>query len=163
MSKGTLYIFCGKMASGKTTLARQIAEQKTAILMCEDELLGKLYPNELTDVPSYIQYSAKLKSALKPLLIDLLQTGVSVVLDFPANTIEQRKWINGIVEQSQAHYEFHYLDTSNAICQAQLMERAVKQPERSATDTVEMFNAITAYFEPPTSAEGFEIVSHKRD
>ncbi len=162
MSKGTLYIFCGKMASGKSTLAQQISEENTFILIGEDELLDMLYPGEITDVSSYIQFTGRLKSAMRPLLVDLLRSGVSIVLDFPANTVKQRRWLKEIVVQADAHYEFHYLNSSDAICKTQLIERAVAEPERHATDTVEMFDAIARYFEPPSSDEGFEIISHER-
>lgn len=162
MSKATLYIFCGKMASGKTTLATQLSEKNSSILISEDVLLASLYPNEISDVSSYVLCAGKLKTAIRPLLVDLLDRGVSVVLDFPANTVQQRKWLKDIVVQSQAQYEFHYLDCPNSVCEEQLLERVIKEPARHATDTVEIFHAITAYFEPPASAEGFEIITHKR-
>lgn len=162
MSKGTLYIFCGKMASGKSTLAKKISQQQSSVLIGEDVMLGKLYSGEITDVPSYVQYSGKLKSAIRPIIIDLLQKGTSVVLDFPANTIDQRKWMKGIVDEAAALYEFHYLDCSIEVCKAQLSERATKEPERRGTDTPEMFDAISQHFEPPVIEEGFELITHER-
>ena len=162
MPKGTLYIFCGKMASGKTSLATQLSQNNSSILISEDVLLALLYPNEITDVSSYALCAGKLKAGIRPLLVDLLCSGVSVVLDFPANTVQQRKWIKNIVVQTHALYELHYLDCPNSVCEAQLIDRAIKEPVRYATDTVEMFRAVTAYFEPPISTEGFEITVHKK-
>jgi len=151
------------MASGKSTLAKQISVKHSLVLISEDELLGALYPEKITDVSTYVQYSHRLKSAMRPLLIDLLRTGVSVVLDFPANTVSQREWIKEIYIEAEAEYEFHYLASSHALCKAQLKERTVKEPDRHATDTEEMFDAVTKHFEPPASDEGFEIISHKRN
>lgn len=162
MSKGTLYIFCGKMASGKSTFAKKISESQSSVLISEDVLLGTWYPGQIVDINTYIQYSGRVKSAISTVLIDLLRTGTSVVLDFPANTIDQRKWIKDIVVQAEAYYEFHYLNCSDAICKSQLKKRAVSEPERSATDTVEMFDAVTKYFEPPLDTEGFEIIKYNR-
>ena len=162
MITGTLFVFCGKMASGKTTLAKEISQERSSILISEDALLEKLYPDQINDVSSYVHFSGKLKSAMKPILVELLHYGVSIVLDFPANTIDQRKWIKGIIDESKAHHVFHYLDSSNSLCKSQLNKRAFEEPERRATDTAEMFDAISRYFEPPTSDEGFEIVTHKR-
>lgn len=162
MSKGTIYIFCGKMASGKSTLATQIAQQNSLTLISEDALLGTLYQDQIVDVPTYVQFSGKVKLAIKPILVDLLRNGTSIVLDFPANTVDQRKWIKAIVVQADAHVEFHYLNCSDAICKAQLRKRIINEPERYATDTVDMFNAITKYFEPPSIDEGFEIINHER-
>jgi len=163
MSKGILYIFCGKMASGKSTLAKKISQQKSAVLISEDEMLGKLFSGEITDVPSYVQCSGKLKSAMQPILVNLLKTGTSVVLDFPANTIDQRKWMKDIVDEASALNEFHYLERSNEVCKAQLSERAAKEPERRGTDTPEMLDAISQYFEPPASEEGFKLITHKSE
>lgn len=33
--KPTLHFFCGKLVSGKTTLARQLANQVIGVLVCE--------------------------------------------------------------------------------------------------------------------------------
>ena len=162
MSKGTIYVFCGKMASGKSTLARQISEQHSLTLISEDALLNELYPEQIVDVSSYVEFSGKLKLAMTPILVDLLRNGASLVLDFPANTVNQRKWIKHVIAQANACYEFHYLNSSDAICKQQLKNRAVKEPKRHATDTPEMFDAITKYFESPTCDEGFEILHHDR-
>lgn len=163
MSKGTIYVFCGKMASGKSTLAAQISEKNAVTLFSEDALLGALYPGQIVDVPSYVEFTGKLKLAITPILVALLNNGTSIVLDFPANTVSQRKWIRDVVAEAEAHSEFHYLNCSDAICKAQLKQRAIEQPERQATDTEDMFDAMARYFEPPSSEEGFDILVHKRD
>ena len=162
MLKGTLFIFCGKMASGKSTLAAEIAKKASSVLISEDLLLDTLYPNHIVDIATYVQYSGKLKAAMAPILVDLLSRGTSVVLDFPANTTEQREWMTNLIKQSGAKSEFHYLDCSDAVCKAQLKKRIVDEPERHATDTVEMFDVMTKYFVPPVSEEGFQIIFHKR-
>ncbi|MFK7859506.1 MAG: AAA family ATPase [Granulosicoccus sp.] len=161
MSKGTIYIFCGKMASGKSTLAAQISQQNALTLISEDALLGTLYQDQVVDVSTYVQFSGKIKLAIKPILVDLLKNGTSIVLDFPANTVDQRKWIRDIVLQAGAHAEFHYLNVPDSICKARLRQRAVKEPERHATDTLDMFDAVTRFFEPPSNDEGFEIINHQ--
>lgn len=164
MSTATLYLFCGKMASGKSTLAdqmaRQMAAQKVLTLISEDKLLSELYPGEVIDVPSYARFSGRVKLAMRPILVDLLRNGVSVVLDFPANTVRQRIWLNELAEESGAQVEFHFLDSSEASCKARLKERFMEEPGRQATDTDAMFDAITRYFEPPSSDEGLEIIAH---
>lgn len=37
--KNKLYLMCGKMASGKSTLSKKLAEENNAILLSEDEIL----------------------------------------------------------------------------------------------------------------------------
>ncbi|MCB1148027.1 MAG: AAA family ATPase, partial [Leptospiraceae bacterium] len=47
MKHGTLIFFCGKMGAGKSTLAKQIAEEINGILFSEDDWLAALYPTEI--------------------------------------------------------------------------------------------------------------------
>lgn len=98
---------------------------------------------------------------MQPVLIDLLRNGTSVVLDFPANTVKQRAWMHNLLMDADARHELHYLDCSDDSCRARLKIRAQQEPERHATDTAEMFDAITRYFEPPSDDEGFDIYLHR--
>lgn len=159
---GTLYLLCGKMAAGKSTLARELADTHDAILLSEDHLLADLYPDEVKDVASYVRCSKRLKRALGPHIVELLGRGVSVVLDFPGNTVRQREWMRELISVAGALHELHYLDVSDAECKSRLTRRASEQPEHQATDTVEMYDSITAHFKAPTSDEGFEVVRHGR-
>lgn len=51
--KNKLYLMCGKMASGKSTLSKKLAEENNAILLSEDEILKKLYPDEIKSYQNY--------------------------------------------------------------------------------------------------------------
>jgi predicted kinase len=84
-----LLFLCGKMAAGKSTLARDLAEREDAVLLVQDEFLDRLYPDEITDIPAFVKCSSRLKHALEAHVCVLLSEGVSVVLDFPAKTKAQ--------------------------------------------------------------------------
>ncbi|HSL23881.1 MAG TPA: AAA family ATPase [Vicinamibacterales bacterium] len=62
-----LIFVCGKMAAGKSTLARELAQQEDAVLLVEDELLDRLFPGEIADIAAYVKCSSRLKNALAPL------------------------------------------------------------------------------------------------
>ena len=53
MNKGTLTFFCGKMGSGKSTKAREIAQKNNAVLLSEDEWLASVYPNKISSLNDY--------------------------------------------------------------------------------------------------------------
>ncbi|WP_254721853.1 AAA family ATPase [Kovacikia minuta] len=40
--RGKLFFFCGKMAAGKSTLAREIAQREDAILVVQDHVPGQV-------------------------------------------------------------------------------------------------------------------------
>jgi predicted kinase len=67
-----LIFFCGKMAAGKSTLARELAERESAVLLVQDELLERLFPDEITDIPGFVKHSTRLRDALTPHISSLL-------------------------------------------------------------------------------------------
>lgn len=146
------------MAAGKSTLARDISNNKKALLLCEDKLLATLYPGEIVNLPTYAKLSNRLKSAVEQLVVDLLSHGISIVLDFPANTISQRGWLVGMAVQARALHEIHYIELSDSTCKLQLLKRAAEEPDRASTDTVEMFDAVSQYFEPPSAKENLNLI-----
>jgi len=155
MNKGVLTFFCGKMGAGKTTKSREISQERNAVLLSEDEWLSSVYPNSIKTLSDYIEYSGQLKPQMKKLVQSILISGANVVMDFPANTIQQREWFKTIFSEIQAAHELVYIDQPNEICLAQIAKRRIEQPERAATDTEEMFELVTKYFVAPTADEGF--------
>lgn len=65
MKKGTLVFFSGKMGAGKSTKAKEIAFERKAVLLSEDEWLEALYPHKIRSLEDYIQYSSRLKPQKK--------------------------------------------------------------------------------------------------
>ncbi|MBV7317627.1 ATP-binding protein [Shewanella sp. NIFS-20-20] len=155
MNKGTLTFFCGKMGAGKSTKASEIAQKSNAVLLSEDEWLASLYPNKISSLNDYIEYSNLLKPQIKKLVQSMLSAGTNVVIDFPANTLSQRDWFRSIFSEIEAPHNLVYIDLSNEICLKQIEKRRKEQPERSATDTADMFEQVTKYFMAPTPEEGF--------
>ena len=122
-----LIFLCGKMAAGKSTLARDLAQRENAVLLVQDEFLDRLFPGEITDIPGFVKCSSRLKNALGPHVCALLSKGISVVLDFPGNTKAQRAWFRGIFERANVEHELHFVDASDS-----LWER--RRPLRSGAD-----------------------------
>ena len=96
-----LIFFCGKMAAGKSTLARDLAVRENAVLLVQDDFLDALFPGEITDIPGFVKCASRLKNALTPHVCALLSKGISVVLDFPGNTKTQRSWFRELIERAR--------------------------------------------------------------
>jgi predicted kinase len=157
-----LLFFCGKMASGKSTLARTLAAQEHALLLAEDDFLERLFPGQITDLAAYVTYSSRIRAALEAPIAALLAMGVSVALDFPGNTRGQRAWFRRLLDLSGAAHELHFLDAPDAVCLRQLGDRSKDLPAGTRWTGEEEFHAVTAFFEPPTMKEGFHVVRHER-
>lgn len=160
---GTLLFLCGKMAAGKSTLSKALAARDGALLLAQDEWLERLFPGQIVEVADYVTCSRRLNAALTPHVRALLAKGLTVVLDFPANTRGQRAWFREILDGSPAGHELHYVVASDALCKRQLKQRSAHLPPGTPWTTEADFDAITALFEPPADDEGFTVIRHERD
>ena len=161
-AKGKLFFLCGKMAAGKSTLARQLAARENAMLFEQDHWVETLFPNMIVNVATYIEYSGRINRLIAPIVIDVLKRGTSVVMDFPGNTVNQRAWFRSIIDQAGAEHELHFVDTPEDVCKAQLKARSAHLPPGTKWTTEEDFELISSHFRAPSPDEGFNVVLHRR-
>ncbi len=119
----TLYLLSGKIGSGKSTLARELAARPATLLISEDHWTSTLFADDLKTIDDYARYSARLRAAMTPHIAALLGQGLSVVLDFPANTLKQRAWMRELIDTAKVDHELHVLYTPDAICKQRLRQR----------------------------------------
>ncbi|ANH76891.1 AAA domain protein [Ralstonia insidiosa] len=155
----TLHLVCGKIGAGKSTLTQRLASAPATVLLSEDTWLAHLYPGEITSVADYARSARRLRGALTEHLCALLGAGLSVVLDFPANTLTSRAWMREVFERAGVAHQLHYLDVSDAVCKQRLHDRNAAGAHPFAPTDVE-FEEITRYFVAPTAEEGFHVVRH---
>ena len=118
-----LHMVCGKIGAGKSTLTRRLAQAPATVCISEDTWLAALYPGEIHALPDYVRAAGRLKQAMGEHVCALLGAGVSVVLDFPANTVSHRAWARGLFEQAGAAHQLHFLDVPDEVCKARLRAR----------------------------------------
>lgn len=156
----TLYMVCGKIGSGKSTLSARLSASPGTIIISEDTWLAALFADQMQTGADFLRYSDKLRTTLAPHVAALLDAGVSVVLDFAANTVAQREWMLGIVRASGAQHQLHYLDVPDEVCLDRLRARNASG-EHPFEATEAQFHRFTAHFVPPTEDEGLTIVRHE--
>ena len=156
----TLHLLCGKVASGKSTLAAELAERDAAVLISEDEWLSALFGDQMSSLQDYVSCALKLRPVMGRHVTSLLKAGVSVVLDFPANTIENRAWMRDLLEGAAAQHHLHFLDVSDEVCLLRLHERN-REGAHSFAATEDQYRRIARHFVPPSPEEGFNIITHR--
>jgi predicted kinase len=162
MSAPVLHLLCGKIAAGKSTLAAALGAAPDTVTIAEDWWLARLYPGEIRTVADYVRCAGRLRVVMGPHVETLLQAGLSVVLDFPANTRSSRAWMREIIDRSGAQHRLHVLDVPDDVCRARLRQRnAAGRHDFAASD--EEFDVITSYFLLPQPDEGFDVVHRVGD
>jgi len=156
-SNATLHMLCGKIAAGKSTLSAKLGEAEKTIVISEDRWIDRLYRPELRTVADYFERSDRLRATLAPHIVDLLCAGVSVVLDFHANTLGSRAWMRALFEEAGASHQLHFLDIPDEVCRARMHAR--KAAGGSGVSDAE-FDHITSYFAPPDESEGFNVIRY---
>ena len=156
----TLHLLSGKIASGKSTLAAELATAPRTVLISEDAWLSTLFGDQMTSIPDYLRCAAKLREVMAPHVVTLLKTGSSVVLDFPANTVETRRWMRAVIDAAGVDHVLHLLDMPDALCLERMKARNAAG-DHPFTVTEDQFHQITRAYEPPSPEEGFTILRHE--
>ncbi|MGB3817980.1 AAA family ATPase [Achromobacter pulmonis] len=154
-----LHLLCGKIGAGKSTLAVRLASLPRTVLISEDAWLAALYPGEIREVADYARCAGRLRQAMGGHAAALVRAGLSVVLDFPANTRASRAWLRQVIDAAGCRHQLHFLDLPDAVCKARLRARNQSGTHPFTTSEAQ-YDAITAYFVAPQDDEGFEIVRH---
>jgi predicted kinase len=159
LNASKFHLVCGYAASGKSTLARQLAQEHSAILLSEDQWLSALFADELHTLADYVRCTARLRNALGPHVVTLLKHCQPVVMDFAANTIEARAWLRGLARQADVSATLHFLDVPKEVC----WQRAEKRNQDGSHEfqlTKQQFDKLAVHFEPPRAAEEFTVTRH---
>ena len=160
MPKPVLHLISGKIASGKSTLAKSLAAEGSTVLLSEDHWLSRLYPEQIKSVTDYVRLGRQIREVLGPLVIDVLRAGVTVVLDFPANTAQDRQWLRDLADAAKVPHLVHYIEVDDDTCRDRLHLRNHRgEHEFAATDAE--FDLITSYFRAPHENEGLQIEVHR--
>ena len=155
----TLYLLCGKIAAGKSTLARQLAARPATLLITMDDWMSVLYPTENRTIEDFARLSARLREAIGPHVVAILRRDLSVVLDFPANTVNWRTWMRSIISMANVAHELHVLNLPDSICKARLRQRNTSGEHPYQVDEA-TYDLFMSHFVLPTADEGFNVIVH---
>ncbi len=152
-----LHLFCGKIASGKSTLARRLAAAPGRVLICEDDWLARLYPGEIATLEDYARCSRRLRGVMADHVTALLRSGLSVVLDAPANTVGARQDLRRVFEAAGVAHRLHFLDLPDGLCKARLRQRNADGGHAFLPSEAD-YDRFTSLFHAPGAEEGFDLV-----
>lgn len=156
---GSLHLLCGKIAAGKSTLAKRLAGETGGMVIAEDAWLSTLYPGEIASLADYRRASERLRIAIAPLIVDMVRRGQAVILDFPANAVASRAWMKGLADAAGVTATLHFLDPPDEACRARMHARNASGEHPYQVDDA-TFDQFTAHFAAPRADEGFAIIRY---
>lgn len=160
LEQTTLHLVCGKIAAGRSTLTSTLGKQPHTVVVKEDYWLARLYPGEQNSLADYVRNATRLRDAMSAHVVDLLRLGLSIALDFPANTPVSRAWMRSLFEEAGCNHQLHYLDVPDEVCISRLMQRN-SDGTHEFTVSNDDFALFTKHFVPPALKEGFDVVLHR--
>lgn len=114
-------LICGKICSGKTTYAQRLRREHRAVLLSCDEITLALFDQHIGEQHDVIV--ERTQNYLFNKSLEILKSGINVILDWGFWMHEERDLAREFYRSHEIDCEFHYVDVSNAVWQANLIKR----------------------------------------
>jgi len=144
----TLFLTVGLPGSGKTTVARAIADKQRILRLTPDEWMAPLFGDSDASGRRDI-----LEGRMIWVAHQVLRSGSSVVLDFGCWAADERHAIRAITELSGAAFEMRYIQTEESERRARAARRWRQAPETTFAMSDADHERFLALFQPPSARE----------
>jgi len=149
MSLGrTLFLTVGLPGSGKTTLAREIADRHRILRLTPDEWMAPLFGDSDAGGRRDV-----LEGRMIWVAHQVLRSGASVVLDFGCWAADERYAIRAIAELSGAAFWMRYIQIEESERRARATRRWQQAPETTFAMSDADHERFLALFQPPSAEE----------
>ena len=148
----TLFLICGLPGSGKTTLAKQIERDRSAIRLSPDEWIEPILA-DVTDIAERDRLRSPIESLQWDLAKRLLALGQNVILENGFWSRAEREAYRAEAEALGASVALHYLDVGRDELWDRLQKRNASLPPGTFAVTEAELDEWWGWFEPPTDEE----------
>jgi predicted kinase len=138
--------------SGKTTLARKLEQERSALRLTPDEWQVRLFGQDANE-PEHDTRHSLIEAMLWKIASRALELGTNVILDFGFWAREEREAYRLRAKQLGASSEVHFLDVSEDELLRRLEERNSQPSQESFYISVEMMKPWIESFQRPTRDE----------
>lgn len=148
----TLHLMVGLPFSGKTTLARKLEQECSALRLTPDEWHVRLFGQDARE-PEHDTRHSQIEAMLWKIASRALELGTNVILDFGFWAREEREDFRLRAKQLGASSEVHFLDVPEDELLRRLEGRNSQPSQESFYISVEMMKPWIAFFQRPTPDE----------
>ncbi|MEV7025454.1 ATP-binding protein [Kitasatospora sp. NPDC093558] len=144
----TLYLMVGLPGAGKTTRARQLADEHGALRLTPDDWMIPLFGLAEADGKRDV-----LEGRMLWLALEALRLGTDVVVDYGCWSRDERSAIRWLAEAEAARFHMVYLPVDDATQRARIAHRWATAPDETFPMTEADIRLGRAHFEEPDAAE----------
>jgi predicted kinase len=148
----TLHLLCGLPCAGKTTLARQLEQEHSALRLTPDEWIVRLFGADLSE-EALDAARDPVEAALWDVAARVLVLGVNVVLDFGVWSRGEREEFRERAAHLGARSELHFLDVPEEVLLSRLAARNAQRPPGTFWIDEARLRLWYRWFEPPGREE----------
>lgn len=116
-----VFLICGKVCSGKSTYAERLRIENKAVLLSVDEIMLALFG--LYAGNKHDEYTEKIQSYLFEKSVDIIQSGINVILDWGFWSRSKRSAAKEFYTVRGIESEFHYIDISDEVWKERITHR----------------------------------------
>ena len=152
ISVATLHLMVGLPCSGKTTLARRLETEFSALRLAPDEWQLRLFGQDVEE-PEHDARHAAIEAMLWDLAARMLVLKTNVILDFGFWARDEREDFRSRANQLGASSELHFLDVPEQELLRRLAVRNSQLSQVTFRITEERMKPWIAFFQKPTPDE----------
>ena len=102
---------CGRICSGKSTYSQELRTKENAVILSVDEITLALFGGDAGEKHDY--YVEQAEKYLFDKSVEIIQTGINVILDWGFWTKEERSYAKEFYKSKNIECEFHFIDISD--------------------------------------------------
>jgi predicted kinase len=144
----TLFLICGLPGSGKTTLAKRLEQEHSALRFTPDEWIAALGLDPFDDAKRAAVEAEQWRLAARA-----LQLGVDVVLDFGVWSRSERDSFRQRARTAGARTVLHFLDVPREELRRRLKARSAERAPGAVDVDDAQLDSYIAWLERPTPEE----------
>lgn len=148
----TLHLIVGLPCSGKTTLAKKLERECSALRLTPDEWQVRLFGQDATD-PEHDARHSLIESMLWDIARRALELDTNVVLHYGFWAREEREYFRARARELGASSEVHFMDVPEEELLKRLKTRNLQDSQECFVIPVEMIRPWIAFFQRPAPDE----------
>ena len=157
MQTAQIHIVFGHQGAGKTTYARQLADDVNATRFSIDEWMGELFGPDLPtplSLPWVMQRVQRCEQQIWRVASQIGKRGGTVVLDLGFMKVSDRSRFVALANTAELSTQLHQVSAPHALRRARVLERNVNKGITFSFEvSPAMFDFMEKQFESPTDLE----------